>query len=102
MTSTPAEARPLADISILLRAAADLAEIHWSSDPNGPGICSLLSMAASDDGRRPDTTDLWDAVVTHLNEEMTATWERRPGRTRAEVASMLRAAAVVAGDGQQQ
>ncbi len=77
-----------------LHAAADLAETQWSPDPNGPGICSLLAMAAPRDGR-PDDTDLWDAVVTHLDEEMTVTWERRPGRNRADVAAMLRAAAAV-------
>jgi hypothetical protein len=82
-----------AEIRIGLRAAAALAEAHWSPDPGGPGICSLLAMAAPADGRRPDETDLWDAVVTHLGEELTVTWEQRPGRTGADVAAMLRAAA---------
>ncbi|MFJ4787625.1 hypothetical protein [Streptomyces sp. NPDC088794] len=82
-----------AAIPAKLRAAADLAEAHWTPDPDGPGICSLLAMAAPANGERPDETDLWDAVVTHLNEEMTDAWERRPGRTRADVAAMLRAAA---------
>ncbi|MEU3203542.1 hypothetical protein ABZ702_06595 [Streptomyces cyaneofuscatus] len=77
-----------------LHRAADLAEAHWTPDPNGPGICTLLGQAAPRDGSRPDETDLWDAVVTHLNEEMTVAWEQRPGRTRADVAAMLRAAAV--------
>lgn len=76
-----------------LRQAADLAETHWTPDPNGPGICTLLAMAAPRDGGHPDETDLWDAVVTRLGEELTVTWERRPGRTRADVAAMLRAAA---------
>lgn len=80
-------------IGTSLRAAAELAEAHWNPDPNGPGICSLLTMAAPADGRRPDETDLWDAVVTHLGEELTVTWEQRPGRTGADVAAMLRAAA---------
>jgi hypothetical protein len=85
--------RPYTDIGTGLLAAAELAEAHWSPDPNGPGICSLLAMAAPTDRRHPDKTDLWDAVVTHLDEEMTVTWERHPGRTGADVAAMLRAAA---------
>ena len=48
-------------------------------------------MAAPRDGSRPDPTDLWDAVVTHLGEEMTVAWERQPGRTPADVAALLRA-----------
>ncbi|WP_030574573.1 DUF6197 family protein [Streptomyces aureocirculatus] len=76
-----------------LRNAADLGETQWTPDPNGPGICSLLALAAPSDGRRPDETDLWDAVVTHLDEELTVTWEQCPGRTRGDVAAMLRAAA---------
>lgn len=92
MTSPPTD-QQLDEIGIGLRTAADLAEAHWSPDPNGPGICSLLAMAAPADGRRPDETDLWDAVVTHLGEELTVAWERRPGRTGADVAAMLRAAA---------
>lgn len=77
-----------------LHQAANLAETHWSPDPDGPGICHLLAMAAPSDGSRPDETDLWDAVVTHLDEEMTVAWERKPGRVRGDVAAMLRAAAV--------
>lgn len=76
-----------------LHRAADLAENHWRPGPDGPGICSLLAMAAPRDGSRPDETDLWDAVVTHLGEELTVAWERRPGRTHTDVAAMLRAAA---------
>lgn len=98
MTHTQLTQQQLAEIGPRLRVAADLAETHWSPDPNGPGICSLLGMAAPADGQRPDETDLWDAVVTHLDEELTGTWERRPGRTGADVASMLRAA----GEGAQQ
>lgn len=93
MADQKPDTRSPADIGTALRAAADLAETRWSPDPNGPGICSLLAMTAADDGRRPDATDLWDAVVTHLDEELTTSWERRPGRTAADVASMLRAAA---------
>jgi hypothetical protein len=93
---TPPTAHQLDDIGTALRAAAELAEAHWSPDPNGPGICSLLAMAAPADGRRPDGTDLWDAVVTHLGEELTVTWERCPGRTANDVAAMLRAAVVSA------
>jgi hypothetical protein len=78
-----------------LHRAADLATTRWNPDPNGPGICSLLAMAAPQDGSRPDETDLWDAVVTYLGEEMTVTWERRQGRTRADVADLLRAVAAV-------
>ncbi|MFJ9037429.1 hypothetical protein ACIRF8_12680 [Streptomyces sp. NPDC102406] len=85
--------QPASDISASLHAAADLAPAHWTPDPIGPGICSLLAMAASTDGGRPDETDLWDAVVTHLGEELTVSWERHPGRTGADVATMLRAAA---------
>ncbi|MZF56912.1 hypothetical protein GTX53_24290 [Streptomyces sp. SID5594] len=80
-------------LAAALHRAADLAETHWTPDPNGPGICSLLSQAAPDGGNGPDETDLWDAVVTHLNEEMTVAWEQQPGRTRADVAALLRAAA---------
>lgn len=83
----------MTDLAVTLHRAADLAETHWTPDPNGPGICSLLGQAAPHDGRRPDATDLWDAVVTHLGEEMTVAWERQPGRTRADIAAMLRAAA---------
>jgi len=93
MTEQPLTEQQLTDIGAGLRTAAELAEAHWTPDPNGPGICSLLAMAAPADGQRPDETDLWDAVVTHLDEEMTVVWERRPGRTRANVAAMLRAAA---------
>ncbi|QQZ56880.1 hypothetical protein IFE09_27155 [Streptomyces microflavus] len=84
----------MTQLAAALHRAADLAETHWTPDPNGPGICSLLGQAAPGDGSRPDETDLWDAVVTHLNEEMTVAWEQQPGRTRADVAAMLRAAAV--------
>lgn len=76
-----------------LHRAADLAETHWTPGPNGRGICALLAMAAPRDGQRPDDVDLWDTVVTHLGEELTVPWERQPGRTRADVAAMLRAAA---------
>ncbi|CAM5265403.1 DUF6197 family protein [Streptomyces fumanus] len=91
--STPA---PLTDQQLIadaLRRAADLAVDRWTADPNGPGICSLLALVAPQDGSRPDETDLWDVVVTHLDEEPTVSWERRPGRTPADVAAMLRAAA---------
>ncbi|GHB88307.1 hypothetical protein GCM10010306_099130 [Streptomyces umbrinus] len=74
------------------RAAADLAETQWTPHPDGPGICSLLE-AVAPLYVRPDRVDLWDLVVTHLNEEMTGHWERRPGRARTEVAALLRAAA---------
>ena len=93
MTDQPLTEQQLTDIGAGLRTAAELAKAHWMPDPNGPGICSLLAMAAPADGQRPDETDLWDAVVTHLDEEMTVAWERRPGRTRANGAAMLRAAA---------
>ena len=83
----------MTDLVDALHAAATLAETHWTPDPNGPGICTLLAMAAPQDGSRPDDTDLWDAVVTHLDEEMTVAWERKPGRTRDDVANMLRSAA---------
>ncbi|WP_411078507.1 hypothetical protein [Streptomyces sp. cmx-10-25] len=88
-------AQQLADIETraALHRAADLAAAHWTPEPNGPGICSLIAMAAPQDGSRPDEADLWDAVVTHLGEEMTVAWERRPGRSHADVAAMLRAAA---------
>ncbi|MFL1903121.1 hypothetical protein ACJWDR_29050 [Streptomyces tauricus] len=79
-----------------LRAAADLAETQWTPHPDGPGICTLLAAAAPSDGSRPDETDLWDAVVTHLDEQMTVAWERQPGRTRGDVAAMLRRAAASA------
>ncbi|MGW4222961.1 DUF6197 family protein [Streptomyces bauhiniae] len=92
MTS-PLTDQQKADITTHLNAAAAVAETRWSPEPNGPGICSLLAMVAPADGHRPDQIDLWDAVVTHLNEEMTVTWERRPGRSRIDVAAMLRAAA---------
>lgn len=82
-------------IPTLLRAAADVAATRWNPDPNGFGVCSALAAVATHEGR-PDETDLWDAVVTHLGEEMTVSWERRPGRTRAEVTDMLRAAATAA------
>lgn len=80
-------------LATALHRAADLAEAQWSPEPNGPGICSLLAMAAPQDDSRPDNADLWDAVVTHLDEELTVPWEQQPGRTRADVAAMLRAAA---------
>lgn len=83
----------MTQLDTTLRAAAALAETQWTPHPDGPGICSLLAMAAPQDGSRPDATDLWDAVVTHLDEELTVPWERQPGRTRDDVAAMLRAAA---------
>ncbi|MGR3875756.1 hypothetical protein ACUXZZ_45305 (plasmid) [Streptomyces graminifolii] len=80
-------------ISTALRRAADLAETRWSPDPNGPGICSLLEEVSPDGWDGPGVVDLWDAVVTHLGEVLTTPWELAPGRTSAEVASMLRNAA---------
>ncbi|MFJ2675091.1 hypothetical protein [Streptomyces sp. NPDC087525] len=91
---TPTES-PMTEstLTAALHRAADLAEAHWTPGPNGSGICSFLAKAAPRDGSRPDETDVWDAVVTHLGEEMTVAWERHSGRTRADVAAMLRAAA---------
>jgi hypothetical protein len=99
MTHTPPTPEQLDEIqarAAALRRAADLAVTHWNPDPNGPGICTLLAMAAPQDGSRPDETDLWDAVVTHLGEEMTVAWERRPGRSSSDVEAMLRAASAAA------
>lgn len=72
-----------------LRSAA-VALTRW--DPHTFGIVDILDRVAPATGR-PDATDLWDAVVTHLGEELTVPWERKPGRTRQQVADMLRSAA---------
>lgn len=73
-----------------LCTAAAVALTRW--DPHTFGIVDILARVAPGPGR-PDSADLWDAVVTHLGEELTVPWERTPGRTRADVAAMLRAAA---------
>lgn len=80
----------MTDFSAALHQAADIAETRW--DPDGFGIVHILE-AAAPPGSSPDHVDLWDTVVTHLREELTVPWEQRPGRTRADVAAMLRAAA---------
>ncbi|WNI19152.1 hypothetical protein [Actinacidiphila sp. ITFR-21] len=80
----------ITDIPPRLEAAAALAATHW--DPHTCSIGDLLDRVALPVGR-PDAVDLWDAVVTHLGDELTVPWELRPGRTRAEVAAMLHAAA---------
>ncbi|MET9222397.1 hypothetical protein ABZX65_27035 [Streptomyces sp. NPDC003300] len=77
------------EIASMLRSAAALASTRW--DPHGFSIADILDRVAPG-GERPDGIDLWDAVVTHLGEELTVPWERKPGRTRTEVAAMLRVA----------
>lgn len=84
-----------AAIPAMLRTAAVIASTRWDPNPQGFGVCSALAAATTHDGR-PDETDLWDAVVTHLGEELTVSWERKPGRTRADVAAMLQEAAASA------
>lgn len=73
-----------------LRRAADFAATDW--DPSIWPIVEILDHVA-DGGGRHDSVGLWDAIVTHLDEELTVPWERQPGRTRAQVAVMLNAAA---------
>jgi hypothetical protein len=78
-------------ITTALHEAATIAEARWTPGPDGFGIVDILAAAMG--GGRPDSIDLWDVVVTHLGEQLTVPWERQPGRTREEVAAMLRAAA---------
>lgn len=84
----------MASLADRLRIAADLTAAQWDPAPNGFGIVGALDQAA---GPGPDadeiSLDLWDAVVTHLKERLCSIWEREPGRTREQVAAMLRAAA---------
>ncbi|MER7971038.1 hypothetical protein ABTX35_18925 [Streptomyces sp. NPDC096080] len=90
--NSPQEGTPVTTpIGEALRQAADRATACWTPEPSGPGLCSLLGEVAREG--RLDEVDLWDAVVTHLGEELTVPWERAPGRTRTDVAAMLRAVA---------
>lgn len=82
----------MTSLADLLRAAADLAEARWH--PTRFGIVSALQQAAGTGPAADDlAVDLWDAVVTHLNEQLCTAWEGEPGRTGQQVAVMLRAAA---------
>jgi hypothetical protein len=82
----------------VLRDTADLLEDEgW--DPLRNPIMSAIDRAAgyvpgkgSPDAERT-TLDAWDALVTHLGEQLVVPWEKTPGRTQRQVLHALRTAA---------
>lgn len=82
-------------VAAVLRDTARLLESEgW--DPKSKPMISAIDRAAgyvpgkgASDAEQA-TLDAWDAVVTHLGEELVVPWERSPGRTQMQV---LRAAA---------
>lgn len=82
----------------VLDRAADLLESEgW--DPETNWILAAIDRAANyvPGCGSPDasdtTVDAWDALVTHLDEQLVVPWERESGRTQADVVAALRAAA---------
>ncbi|MDT0608781.1 DUF6197 family protein [Streptomyces lancefieldiae] len=86
-------------VAAVLNGTADLLESEgW--DPERNSVMSAIDRAAgyvpgkgSTDAEQT-TIDAWDALVTHLGEQLVVPWERTPGRTRLQVVSALRGAAV--------
>ncbi|MFE9003179.1 hypothetical protein ACFYOY_13705 [Streptomyces sp. NPDC007875] len=73
--------------AVELRAVADyLQQRGWH--PKNRSVIDLLSV------------DAWDALVTHMGEELVVPWERAPGRTTDDVVNTLRAAADTAEGGE--
>lgn len=85
-------------VANVLRSTADLLEAEgW--DPERNSVIFAIDRAAGyvPGKGTPDaeqtTLDAWDALVTHLDEQLVVPWERTPGRTQADVVDALRAAA---------
>lgn len=83
---------------VLNTTAALLETEGWDPDRNSV-IFAIDRAAGYVPGKgSPDaeqtTLAAWDALVTHLGEQLAVTWERTPGRTQLQVVSALRAAAV--------
>lgn len=85
-------------VAAVLRATANLLEAEgWDARRNS--VMDAIDRAAgyvpgkgSPDAERT-TIDAWDALVTHLGEQLVVPWERTPGRTQAQVVAALRGAA---------
>lgn len=63
----------------LRQVASDVEQNGW--DPESRSVIHMLSV------------DAWDALVTHLDEQLVVPWEQTPGRSQADVVAELRAAA---------
>lgn len=70
----------------LRNIAADVEQNGW--DPETRSLIHMLSVGA------------WDALVTHLGEQLVVSWEQAPGRTHADVLALLRAAAAAVETGE--
>ncbi|GGM05850.1 hypothetical protein GCM10010099_22520 [Streptomyces cinereus] len=85
-------------VAAVLRGTADLLEAEgW--DPLLNPIMSAIDRAAgyvpgagSTDAEEA-TLQAWDALVTHLGDQLVMPWERAPGRTPLQVLTALRATA---------
>ncbi|NUP38944.1 MAG: hypothetical protein HOY76_18495 [Streptomyces sp.] len=85
-------------IAAVLRDTAALLEAEgW--DPERNSVMDAIDRAAgyvpgkgSTDAEET-TLAAWDALVTHLGEQLVVPWERTPGRTQLQVLHALRTAA---------
>jgi hypothetical protein len=85
-------------VAAVLNGTADLLEAEgW--DPERNSVIFAIDRAAgyvpgkgSKDAEEA-TLQAWDALVTHLDEQLVVPWERTPGRTQLQVVSALRGAA---------
>ena len=85
-------------VASVLRDTASLLEAEgW--DPERNSVIFAIDRAAGyvPGKGTPDaeqtTLDAWDALVTHLGEQLVVPWERTPGRTPLQVMTALRRAA---------
>lgn len=85
-------------VAAVLNGTADLLQVEgW--DPERNSVIFAIDRAAgyvpgkgSPDAEQT-TLDAWDALVTHLGEQLVVPWERQAGRTQLQVLHALRQAA---------
>ncbi|MGW6743760.1 DUF6197 family protein [Streptomyces sp. NPDC055025] len=83
--------------AVLHQAADTLAAEGW--DPRRTPVIFAIDRAAGfttpgvDPAAEETTLRAWDALVTHLGEQLLVPWENEPGRTQVEVLAALRGAA---------
>ncbi|MFE2600159.1 hypothetical protein ACFXCZ_27330 [Streptomyces sp. NPDC059396] len=83
--------------AVLHRAADMLAAEGW--DPHLNPVITAIDRAAgftrpgTDTAAEETTIQAWDALVTHLGEQLVVPWEDQPGRTQSDVLAALRGAA---------
>lgn len=86
-------------VAAVLNGTAALLEAEgW--DPERNSVMDAIDRAAdyvpgkgSSDAEEA-TLQAWDALVTHLGEQLVAPWERTPGRTQLQVLAVLRETAM--------